>query len=287
MEKDYLVLKRASASRPSGEWNDDDYDVLADGVVVGRIMKAMAAPEGDARLWNAGPRPPRGPPRGTWSQFNPPDVHSEGCLPTLLVILSQARVQCYEQVVWMDADILINYRRAPNVFDDVPVEKVGAAEEFRFSGSPGCEMLHRMSEVWPQARPMIQYTPRDYYAAFGLPGDCDHAINTGVMVLSPLHQALSEKVYYQYEEKPGRGWHMEMRPLSYELNRAGLVREIDQRFNVLWLAQKFLHYPFLFRQSLKHKLCGFDRACTNVAFQRSYFFHLGGMHIADMRMIEA
>jgi hypothetical protein len=35
MEKDYLVLKRASASRPSGEWNDDDYDVLADGVVVG------------------------------------------------------------------------------------------------------------------------------------------------------------------------------------------------------------------------------------------------------------
>jgi len=25
-----LILKRASASRPSGEWNDDDYDVLAD-----------------------------------------------------------------------------------------------------------------------------------------------------------------------------------------------------------------------------------------------------------------
>jgi hypothetical protein len=38
MEKDYLILKRASASRPSGEWNDDDYDVLADGVVVGRIF---------------------------------------------------------------------------------------------------------------------------------------------------------------------------------------------------------------------------------------------------------
>jgi hypothetical protein len=29
-----------AASRPSGEWSDDDYDVLADGVVVGRIMKA-------------------------------------------------------------------------------------------------------------------------------------------------------------------------------------------------------------------------------------------------------
>ena len=40
---DQLVLKRASASRLSGEWNDDDYDVLADGIVVGRIMKAAAA----------------------------------------------------------------------------------------------------------------------------------------------------------------------------------------------------------------------------------------------------
>ena len=36
MDKDYLILKRASTSRASGEWSDDDYDVLADGLVVGR-----------------------------------------------------------------------------------------------------------------------------------------------------------------------------------------------------------------------------------------------------------
>ena len=29
-----LILKRASASRPSGEWSDDDYDALADGVPI-------------------------------------------------------------------------------------------------------------------------------------------------------------------------------------------------------------------------------------------------------------
>jgi hypothetical protein len=51
MEKDYLVLKRASASRPSGEWNDDDYDVLADGIVVGRIMKVAASPVGTGWMW--------------------------------------------------------------------------------------------------------------------------------------------------------------------------------------------------------------------------------------------
>jgi hypothetical protein len=46
-----LILKRASASRPSGEWSDDDYDVLADGVVVGRIFKAGAAPSGMPWMW--------------------------------------------------------------------------------------------------------------------------------------------------------------------------------------------------------------------------------------------
>jgi len=31
MDKDCLLLKRASASGPSGEWKEDDFDVLADG----------------------------------------------------------------------------------------------------------------------------------------------------------------------------------------------------------------------------------------------------------------
>src|SRR5262245_7044537 len=51
MDKDYLILKRASASRPSGERNDDDYDVLADRVVVGRILKVHAAPVGAPWMW--------------------------------------------------------------------------------------------------------------------------------------------------------------------------------------------------------------------------------------------
>ena len=38
-----LILIRAAKSRPSGEWNDDDFDVLNDGAVVGRILKVHAA----------------------------------------------------------------------------------------------------------------------------------------------------------------------------------------------------------------------------------------------------
>jgi hypothetical protein len=51
MDKDYLTLKRASGSRPSGAWSDDDFDVLANGQVVGRIFEVNAAPVGSPWMW--------------------------------------------------------------------------------------------------------------------------------------------------------------------------------------------------------------------------------------------
>jgi hypothetical protein len=48
---DVLILKRAAASRLSGEWSEDDYDVLCEGAVAGRIVKAAAAPVGTPWLW--------------------------------------------------------------------------------------------------------------------------------------------------------------------------------------------------------------------------------------------
>ena len=56
-----LILKRASVSRSGGEWKDDDYDVLADGVVVGRIFNAVGVAGRIAMDVDAGLRPPRGP----------------------------------------------------------------------------------------------------------------------------------------------------------------------------------------------------------------------------------
>jgi hypothetical protein len=50
-----LVLKRGSASRPSGQWRDDDYNVLENGVVVGRIFCLDAVgPQGRSRMGASG-----------------------------------------------------------------------------------------------------------------------------------------------------------------------------------------------------------------------------------------
>jgi hypothetical protein len=46
-----LILKHASASRPSGEWSDDNYGVLTDGKMVGRIFKLHAPPVGTPWMW--------------------------------------------------------------------------------------------------------------------------------------------------------------------------------------------------------------------------------------------
>jgi hypothetical protein len=49
-----LILKRASTSRSSGQWRDDDYDVLENGVVVGRIFKVPVAPPDRPWMWASG-----------------------------------------------------------------------------------------------------------------------------------------------------------------------------------------------------------------------------------------
>ena len=50
-----LLLKRASASRPSGERRDDDYDVVEGVVVVGRIyMRLGASKDRKWMLWATG-----------------------------------------------------------------------------------------------------------------------------------------------------------------------------------------------------------------------------------------
>ena len=73
MEKDYLTLKRASASRPSGEWSDDDFDLLSNGTVVGRILKVHTAPVGSPWMWTFafGHHEDRTPARGQPQRVSP------------------------------------------------------------------------------------------------------------------------------------------------------------------------------------------------------------------------
>jgi hypothetical protein len=44
-----LVIRRASASRPSGHWSEDDFDIVVGSLVLGRLMQIEQA--GKVKIW--------------------------------------------------------------------------------------------------------------------------------------------------------------------------------------------------------------------------------------------
>jgi hypothetical protein len=214
------------------------------------------------------------------------------------LILGQDFAQSYDQIVWMDSDIMVN-AGAPDITAGVPLDKVGAAKDASYYDTV---CLKRAYKLWPGS--VINYTPQEYYSNYGLPGDCDKVLNPGVMVLAPrFHRNILEHVYSAYEEKGGREWHMEMRPLSYELVKANTVHWIDPRFNLMWPMEEIVRYPFLLPpptppQGLMARIEKKIRtirtsssirtlraACLNATFQSSFFLHFGGMRTDEMQMV--
>jgi hypothetical protein len=162
------------------------------------------------------------------------------------LVLEQPFAEGYERVVWVDADVVIN-PEAPSVVEGVPVERVGAVDEF--AGMPELDprrLPSRPMDIWDyHGREMARNAPvPDFYASWGLPRGFDEVVQTGVLVLSPRHhRELLRRVYDSYENQ--KGALLEMGPVSYELLRADLVHWIDKRFNVLWMPYRAQRFPFL------------------------------------------
>jgi hypothetical protein len=205
------------------------------------------------------------------------------------LVLEHPEVRKYEQVAWVDADVMIR-EDAPNIFESVSAGEFGATDA---TCTPTREdytvLMERLYSRWTGMGLTFlrDDSPRQYYRHFGFEQNFEGVVQSGVMVLSPeLHGSILRHTYDAYEDKGEAYWHYEMRPLGYELLSKAKVRWLSPKFNVCWDLHQALHYPFLqhyegvkkglfFRKEQKLSE-QFIRDCLSCALRNSYFLHFSG-----------
>ncbi|QSJ14484.1 hypothetical protein JYQ62_21485 [Nostoc sp. UHCC 0702] len=218
------------------------------------------------------------------------------------LILSHPKIVNYRQVVWIDADILINTEIAPCICSMVPENRIGGVKADSY---PTKEISYRslkaQYELWSKKN--INYidnlTPYLFYKNYGIETDISEIFQMGVFVASPkYHCDIFKKAYDEYEDKGASAWNYEMRPLSYEIIRSGLVEWIPFEFNFTISPYLNTHYPFLlnspkntnryirkFSKLLKLEDFPYEKQCIQTVFRNSYFCHFAGMGFSKMKYI--
>jgi len=218
-----------------------------------------------------------------------------------LLILSQEWSDNYDQIVWIDTDIIINYKQAKDITSHVPLEKVGAVEEYSIPS----KILHgisqkRLFDYWKKFNvPYIDnLTPGEYYKNRGIPGgDLKEVVQTGVFVCSAkYHRKIFEHIYYNYEEiNRNPEWNYEMPAMSYELLKSNLVKWIPNEYNYCVFLIISSYYSFLFFknpiiQKIYNKLIKLfgiknyynltsaQTKCLDQIYKNGYFIHYAGCH---------
>jgi hypothetical protein len=227
------------------------------------------------------------------------------------LIFSDPNIQKYDQVAWVDSDILIN-PNSPDITLGVPLEKIGAVDQ---AATPSQEDLQLYRERFheyfaskinkgspkPIEAPspaMVEYleyafNPTAYYNSVGLAGEFASIVQGGVMVLSPRHhQELLEYVYHTYEDI---GPNYEQQPLGYEIQKQKKEFWLSPKFNMTWVILKALLYPFLDAKSTLTERAlykvGIDARetllsqCMTASFLNNYFLHYAGGKGSDMQYV--
>jgi hypothetical protein len=202
-------------------------------------------------------------------QYTPFQLKQFLCMQKL-VIPHLDSIRSYTQVAYIDADILINVATAPNIFDSVPVEKIGAVNE---KSQYGCSDF--VSAFLKRTIPNVASTAEDYYTRHTFPESFSKQFNAGLLVFSPkIHGPFMKSVYETYMPRiqAGEDLDYDQGPLNYEANKAKLVHYMDERWNRVWMFTHGIFYPFLDSRLHKQQL----RQALKCVFDMNYAIHFAG-----------
>lgn len=185
-----------------------------------------------------------------------------------LLVLEHPELRGFDDVVWLDSDIMINAYKAPCIVSEHASDKVGLVSNKQW--------LYSNPELFERVMTRIgdgDFKVSDKYTNAGLPCDLDDYSNTGVMVMRPHHKEIMRHVYDNYTETPKSA--KEETPLCHYLYSNGLVKAIDPRFNRPWIYELVSSYPSLLRASIRRSQVGpiLLGLATTTALHNCWFLH--------------
>jgi len=154
-----------------------------------------------------------------------------------LLILSQEWSDKYNQILWVDSDIVINNINADNIFETTPVEKIGGVDAYKIPNKIAYQAgLERLYAYWDKQG--VDYirnlTPHDYYLNrdISTKNSLDSVLHTGVFLCSPKHHKDIFINIYSQDTKINEAFgNYEMPLMSARLIEAELVHWINHKFN--------------------------------------------------------
>ncbi len=191
-----------------------------------------------------------------------------------LLILSQEWSKNYDQIVWIDSDVIINNQMAKDIIFEVEKESFGAVDAYSIPSKEIYKLsLKRAYENYDLngIKYIENLNPEEYYTKRGIPAkDIKKVVQTGVFVCSKnYHQEIFEHIYYNYEDMNNRGeWNYEMPAMSYELIKSNMVQWIPvaYNYNVNDIISAYYSFIFFKNESSIKKL--FNKVLTKVTSRR-------------------
>jgi hypothetical protein len=167
-----------------------------------------------------------------------------------LLAMASAELRPFEQVLWIDADVMV----CPWAADPFAQHDHRQVAMARDDGSPLADQPEWFRRGWADvltqslgakgiAVPAVT-EPFGYLDLWGLDARRRPLFNNGVVAFSPQHHSdLWLHLYYDWHDG-GPGTLDEMIPMTLELQQRGLLQELDGRFNrligvylSLWMTQ--------------------------------------------------
>jgi hypothetical protein len=170
----------------------------------------------------------------------------------------------YETLIWIDSDIVINSKDAPNIIENIPKDRISAVRYHPLLSQPLFHFAHHRVSNGLSAEEFNLNLLRLH----NLEAHPKCLINSGVLVIPKDLLHVLENTYYKYKELKNNQ-HQEQVFLSYELYVNKLIYFLDDRFNAVWY--EFKQGPYFFNCSKEG-----DKQLIKKVLNEVYFLHFAG-----------